>query len=94
MCCFGGRRRVLRSKTIVSSRCRPSDSLAFFVEFSFETNAPPVGGYVTSDMMRITGGQDAVTLQTLDWTDDFDDLPMAYEFGFTQGWREVLLVSR
>lgn len=45
-------------------------------------------------MMRITAGQDAVTLQTVGWTDDVDDLPMAYEFGYTQGWHEVLSVSR
>ena len=45
-------------------------------------------------MMRITAGRDAVTLQTMGWTDDFDDLPMAYEFGYTNGWHEVLSVLR
>lgn len=45
-------------------------------------------------MKRITAGQDAVTLQTVGWMEDFDDLPMAYEFGYTQGCHEVLSVSR
>lgn len=62
-------------------------------EFSFETNAAPIGGFVDSDVRRITAGQDAVTLQTMGWIDDFDDLPVVYEFGYTHGWHEVLSVS-
>lgn len=63
-------------------------------EFSFETNAAPVGGYVDSNQQQITAGQDAVTLQATAWTDDIDDLPMVYEFGYAHGWHEVLSVSR
>lgn len=63
-------------------------------EFSFETNAAPVGGYVDSDLLKIFAGEDKVLLQTMAWTDDFDDLPMTYEFGFVHGWHEVLSVSR
>ena len=63
-------------------------------EFSFETNAAPVGGYVDADLLEITAGQDAVTLQTMAWIDDFDDLPMVYEFGYTHGWHQVASVSR
>ena len=58
-------------------------------EFSFETNAAPVGGYVDSDLREMTAGRNAVLLQTMAWTDDFDDLPLAYEFGYTHGWHEV-----
>lgn len=58
-------------------------------DFSFETNAAPVGEYVDSDLREITAGHDAVLLQTVTWTDDFDDLPLAYEFGLAHGWHEV-----
>ncbi|CAM9207243.1 unnamed protein product, partial [Ectocarpus fasciculatus] len=62
-------------------------------EFAFETNAPPVGGYVVSDILRMTSGEDKVLLETTGWTDDFDDLPVAYEFGYTHGRLEVFSVS-
>lgn len=71
----------------------PSESTQIS-EFFFETNAAPVGGYVDSDLRRMTAGQDKVVLQTMGWTDDIDDLPMVYEFGYTNGWHEVLSVSR
>lgn len=90
--CFRGSSPYLAvNLKIVGSPCR---SFHLVLEFSFQTNAPPVGGYVSSNMMRITAGQDAVTLQTLGWTDNVEDLPMAYEFGYAQGWHEVLSVSR
>ena len=63
-------------------------------EFSFETNAAPIGGYVDSNLREMTAGQDAVLLQTMAWTDDFDDLPLAYEFGFTHGWHGVSSLDR
>lgn len=63
-------------------------------EFSFETNAAPVGGHVYSDMLDMTSGQDKVLLQTIGWVDDFEDLPMAYEFGYASGWHEVDSVFR
>lgn len=58
------------------------------------TNAAPIGGYVDSDLRQIVAGQDEVMLQTMAWTDDFEDLPMVYEFGYTHGWHEVLSLSR
>lgn len=63
-------------------------------EFSFEANAPPVGGYVTSKQLAVSAGQDTVLLQSEAWIDDFDDLPMAYEFGLAYGRHEILSVSR
>ncbi len=35
-----------------------------------------------------------VLLQTMAWIDDFDDLPMEYEFGFLYGWHRLLSVDR
>eukprot|EP00903_Cladosiphon_okamuranus_P011441 g10779.t1 len=64
-----------------------------YSEYSFETNTAPIGGYVDVDLRQITAGQDVVTLKTMAWIDDFDDLPMVYEFGYTHGWHEVLSVS-
>ncbi|CAM9627610.1 unnamed protein product, partial [Ectocarpus sp. 12 AP-2014] len=64
-----------------------------YTEFAFETNAPPVGGYVVSDILRMTSGEDKALLQTAGWADDFGDLPMAYEFGYAHGRLEVLSVS-
>ncbi|CAM9632287.1 unnamed protein product, partial [Ectocarpus sp. 6 AP-2014] len=61
--------------------------------FAFETNAPPVGGYVVSDILRMTSGEEKALLQTAGWADDFGDLPMAYEFGYAHGRLEVLSVS-
>ncbi|CAN0380730.1 unnamed protein product, partial [Laminaria digitata] len=49
-------------------------------EFSFEANAPPVGGYVTSKQLTASAGEETVRLQSEAWIDDFDDLPMSYEF--------------
>lgn len=63
------------------------------VEFYFETNAAPLGGYVDSDLREMTAGQDAVLLQTMAWTDDFDDLPLAYKFGYTHGWHDVSSIT-
>ncbi|CAM9843656.1 unnamed protein product, partial [Ectocarpus sp. 4 AP-2014] len=63
-----------------------------YSEFSFETNAAPVGGYVSSDLLQVYAGEDTVLLHTMGWTDDFEDLPMTYEFGYTHGWHEVLSV--
>ncbi|CAN0003126.1 unnamed protein product [Pylaiella littoralis] len=62
-------------------------------QYSFETNTTPVGGYINSDLLQITAGQDKVLLQAMAWTDDFEDLPMAYEFGYVHGWVEVSSVS-
>ncbi|CAM9196214.1 unnamed protein product, partial [Ectocarpus sp. 8 AP-2014] len=64
-----------------------------YSEFSIETNVAPVGGHVSSDLLQVYAGEDAVMLQTLGWTDDFEDLPMTYEFGYSHGWHEVRSVS-
>ena len=69
-------------------------SLYHEAEFSFETNAAPVGGYVSSDLLEVNAGEGEVVLQTMGWTDDFEDLPMTYEFGYSHGWHEVLSVFR
>lgn len=46
-----------------------------------------------SDLREMTAGQNAVLLQTMAWTDDFDDLPLAYEFGYTHGWHDVSSIT-
>lgn len=33
-------------------------------------------------------------MQTMGWIDDFDDLPIAYEFGFIHGCHEVVPLFR
>ncbi|CAM9477456.1 unnamed protein product, partial [Ectocarpus sp. 8 AP-2014] len=53
----------------------------------------PVGGHASSDLLQVYAGEDAVMLQTKGWTDDFEDLPMTYEFGYSHGWHEVLSVN-
>lgn len=63
-------------------------------EFSFETNSPPVGGYLISDSLSATAGVDSVTLQSTSWTDDFDDLPVSYAFGYAHGWQEIVSATR
>ncbi|CAM9275625.1 unnamed protein product [Ectocarpus sp. 4 AP-2014] len=70
-----------------------SSGSAGYSEFSFETNAAPVGGHVSSDLRQVYAGEDAAMLQTMGWTDDFEDLPMTYEFGYSHGWHEVRSVS-
>lgn len=86
------KRSCLRNVTLA----RPTTFLHLptISEFSFETNAPPVGGYITSDRLSATAGEDMVLLQGTSWTDDYDDLPTAYSFGFAHGWYEILIVSR
>ncbi|CAM9632430.1 unnamed protein product [Ectocarpus sp. 6 AP-2014] len=71
-----------------------SSGRAGYSEFSIETNDAPVGGHVSSDLLQVHAGEDAVMLQTLGWTDDFEDLPMTYEFGYSHGWHEIRSVSR
>lgn len=63
-------------------------------EYTFETNAAPVGGHVTSDLRLVTAGRDKVLLETMAWVDNFEDLPMAYEFGYVHGWEEVRSATR
>lgn len=63
-------------------------------EFSFETNSPPVGGYLISDLLSATAGVDSVTLRSTSWTDDFDDLPVSYAFGYAHGWQDIASVAR
>lgn len=73
-------------------------ALRFFhptaVEFSFEANAPPMGGYVTSKQLTVSAGVDTVLLQSEAWIDNYDDLPMSYEFGLAYGTHDVLSISR
>ena len=42
----------------------------------------------------MSAGEETVLLQSEAWIDDFDDLPMSYEFGLAYGRHEVLSVSR
>lgn len=47
-----------------------------------------------SDCLLATAGEDTVLLTSTAWTDDFDDLPVSYEFGYVNGWHQVLSVTR
>ena len=64
------------------------------VEFSFEVNAPPVGGYLLSEQLTVSAGVETVLLQSEAWIDDYDDLPMFYEFGLAYGTHDVFTMSR
>lgn len=86
--------RARKSYFIDLPECFADCLVTHVAEFAFETNAPPVGGYVISDILRMTSGEDKALLGSAGWTDDFDDLPMTYEFGYTHGRFEVLSVSR
>lgn len=63
-------------------------------EFTIETNAPPLGGYITSDSSTLTAGKDRTTLHSKGWTDDYDDLPIMHSFGYVYGYRELISVAR
>ncbi|CAM9609633.1 unnamed protein product, partial [Ectocarpus fasciculatus] len=67
--------------------------LVGYAEFSFETNAPPSGGHVKSDRLSAIAGVNPVVLQTLGWTDDVDDLPLTYSFGYIHGYQEVIAIA-
>ncbi|CAM9100098.1 unnamed protein product [Ectocarpus sp. 8 AP-2014] len=70
-----------------------ASGLVGYAEFSFETNAPPSGGHLKSDRFSATAGVNPVVLQTLGWTDDIDDLPLTYTFGYIQGYHEVIAIA-
>ncbi|CBJ29023.1 conserved unknown protein [Ectocarpus siliculosus] len=70
-----------------------ASGLVGYAEFSFETNAPPSGGHLKSDRLSATAGVNPVVLQTLGWTDDIDDLPLTYSFGYIQGYHEVIAIA-
>lgn len=69
-------------------------NLGHRAEFSFETNSPPLGGYVISDHVSATAGMDIVSLGSAAWTDDVDDFPISYSFGYAHGSQAVSSVSR
>lgn len=80
-----------RETTRVMHMLRPA---LWCSEFSFDTNSPPVGGYIITDLLSATAGVDSVTLQSTSWTDDFDDLPVSYAFGYAHGWKHIVSVTR
>ena len=45
-----------------------------------EVNAAPKGGYVAAFPSDGFAAVDTFTIQSLDWTDDVDDLPLLYSF--------------
>lgn len=70
--------------------CPPNPS----AEFMIETNAPPLGGYITSDSSAVTAGKDRILLRSKGWTDDYDDLPIMHSFGYVYGCRELTSIAR
>lgn len=56
---------------------------AGFAELSVVTNAPPTGGYVDASPRAGSAAVDMFSLQSLEWTDDVDDLPLLYFFAYT-----------
>ena len=46
-------------------------------------NAPPTGGYVDASPRAGSAAVDMFSLQSLEWTDDIDDLPLLYSFAYT-----------
>lgn len=47
-----------------------------------------------SDHSAVTAGIDTVTLYSVGWTDDVDDLPITHSFGYIQGYHEVVAIAR
>lgn len=44
------------------------------------TNAPPTGGHVKATPRTGVAALDTFVLESLDWSDDVDDLPLTYSF--------------
>ncbi len=58
---------------------------AGFAEVSLVTNAAPTGGHTEATPRTGVAALDSFSLQSLDWSDDLDDLPLVFSFSYFNG---------
>ena len=58
----------------------PRGARSGFAEVSLVANAAPTGGHVEATPRAGVAALDTFTLESLDWSDDVDDLPLTYAF--------------
>lgn len=56
-----------------------------FEEISLVLNAAPTGGHVAATPRTGVAAVDNFLLESLEWTDEVDDLPLTYSFWYTNG---------
>lgn len=56
-----------------------------FAEFSVTVNAAPTGGHLEATPRAGVAALDTFTLESLDWTDDVEDLPLMFSFSYVNG---------
>eukprot|EP00903_Cladosiphon_okamuranus_P005952 g5878.t1 len=66
----------------------PATLATGFVELSVVVNAPPTGGYVDASPRAGYAAVDIFSLESLDWADDVDDLPLLFFFAYTNNQEE------
>lgn len=54
-----------------------------FAELSVVVNAPPTGGYVDASPRVGLAAVETFLLESMDWTDKIEDLPLMYSFMYT-----------
>lgn len=52
---------------------------------SVAVNAAPTGGYIEATPRTGVAALDTFTLESLDWSDDVDDLPLLFSFSYVNG---------
>ncbi|CAM9254804.1 unnamed protein product, partial [Ectocarpus sp. 4 AP-2014] len=53
-----------------------------FAELSLTINAAPSGGHIEASPRAGTAAIDTFVLESLDWTDEVDDLPLVFSFSY------------
>lgn len=56
-----------------------------YTQLSVLINSPPYGGHVVASPTSGTAALDAFVLESLEWTDEADDLPLSYTFSYANG---------
>lgn len=57
-------------------------------------NAAPTGGYVDASPRAGSAAVDTFSLQSLEWTDEVDDLPLLYSFAYMNDQVSGSLLSK
>eukprot|EP00752_Nemacystus_decipiens_P011504 g10216.t1 len=76
---------VLTGGVTYAFRLSATDSVTLatgFAELSVVVNAAPTGGYVDASPRAGSAAVDSFSLQSLEWTDEVDDLPLLYSFAY------------
>lgn len=56
-----------------------------FAELSVLVNSAPYGGHVEASPREGTAALDSFLLESLEWTDEVDDLPLLFSFYYANG---------